>query len=63
MSFYWFAWGVGRAVAPLIGGALNGNISPHPIWVGGSIIGLTGTLGLILLSNRLRVKLLVKVMT
>jgi MFS family permease len=56
MSFYWFAWGVGRAVAPLIGGALNGNISPHPIWVGRSIIGLTGTLGLSLLSDRLRVK-------
>jgi MFS family permease len=52
MSFYWFAWGIARAVAPLVGGALNDNISPRSIWVGGLIIGLSSALGLFLISSR-----------
>ena len=55
MSFYWFAWGIARAVAPLVGGVLNDNIAPKSIWVGGLIIGLTSTVGLLVLSNRGRV--------
>jgi len=54
MSFYWFAWGIARAIAPLAGGALNDNVSPRSIWIGGLIIGLTSTLGLLLLSSRTR---------
>ncbi len=40
MSFYWFAWGIARGAAPLIGGFLNDNINPRSIWIGGLIIGL-----------------------
>ncbi len=54
MSFYWFAWGIARAVAPLIGGSLNDNLSPRSIWIGGLIIGLISALGLSVLSNRRR---------
>jgi MFS family permease len=53
MSFYWFAWGVARATAPLIGGFLNDSITPRAIWIGGLTIGLVSTFGLILF-NRLR---------
>ena len=52
MSFYWFAWGIARATAPLIGGFLNDNISPRAIWIGGLTIGLASTIGLTLF-NRL----------
>ncbi|MBL8062563.1 MAG: MFS transporter [Anaerolineales bacterium] len=51
MSLYWFGWGVSRTLAPLIGGFLNDNISPRAIWIGGLLIGLTSTLGLILLDQ------------
>jgi MFS family permease len=51
MSLYWFGWGLARTCAPLIGGFLNDNISPQAIWIGGITIGLTSTLGLILLNN------------
>jgi MFS family permease len=54
MSFYWFAWGIARAMAPLVGGVLNDNISPRSIWIGALVIGLASTTGLTLLSNRLR---------
>ncbi len=52
MSFYWFAWGIARSTAPLIGGFLNDNIAPHAIWIGGLTIGLVSTIGLIFF-NRL----------
>jgi len=51
MSLYWLAWGLSRGTAPLIGGALNDNIGPRAIWVGGLLIGLTSVLGLSLLSS------------
>ncbi len=51
MSVYWLAWGVSRSASPLIGGWLNDNISPRSIWVGGLVIGLTSTIGIILLSR------------
>ncbi len=55
MSFYWFAWGIARALAPLIGGFLNDAISPHSIWIGGLVIGLASAIGLFIFSrgNRL----------
>jgi MFS family permease len=53
MSFYWFAWGIARATAPLIGGFLNDNISPRSIWIGGLTIGLTSAIGLSIF-NRLQ---------
>jgi MFS family permease len=46
MSFYWFAWGIARASAPLIGGFLNDSISPRAIWIGGLSIGLASAVGL-----------------
>ena len=52
MSFYWFAWGIARGAAPLIGGFLNDNVSPHAIWYGGLIIGLLSTIGLVIFSTR-----------
>jgi len=51
MSLYWLAWGLSRAAAPLIGGALNDHIGPRAIWVGGLLIGLASVLGLLLLSG------------
>jgi MFS family permease len=51
MSLYWFGWGLARALAPLIGGFLNDNLFPQAIWLGGITIGMTSTLGLILLNK------------
>jgi MFS family permease len=55
MSFYWFAWGIARAAAPLIGGFLNDSISPHSIWIGGLAIGLTSTTALLFQARHARV--------
>ena len=52
MSVYWLAWGISRGGAPLIGGWLNDHISPHSIWVGGLLIGLTSAVGLLLLARQ-----------
>lgn len=52
MSFYWFAWGIARGAAPLIGGFLNDNINPRSMWIGGLAIGLVSTIGLFVLSSR-----------
>lgn len=52
MSVYWFAWGIARGTAPLIGGFLNDNINPHSIWIGGLIIGLISATGLVIFSAR-----------
>jgi MFS family permease len=46
MSVYWFAWGIARAAAPLIGGFLNDSIEPRAIWVGGLGIGVASAVGL-----------------
>ncbi len=54
MSFYWFAWGIARASAPLIGGFLNDNIAPRSIWLGGLAIGLASAAGLFMLTWRWR---------
>lgn len=51
MSLYWFGWGASRAIAPLIGGYLNDAIAPQAIWIGGLLIGLSSTFGLILLDH------------
>lgn len=50
MSLHWLGWGLARTLAPIVGGALNDNISPQAIWIGGLLIGLSSTLGLFLLS-------------
>jgi MFS family permease len=52
MSLYWLTWGLARAVAPITGGFLHDSISPQAIWWGGLAIGLTSTLGLLLLARR-----------
>jgi MFS family permease len=52
MSFYWFAWGIARGVAPLIGGFMNDKISPQSIWLAALAIGLTSTLGLLVYRSR-----------
>lgn len=51
MSFYWFAWGIARAAAPLIGGWLNDSLAPRAIWFGGLAIGLASALGLAIFSR------------
>jgi MFS family permease len=40
MAAFAFAPGVGRSIAPMIGGLLNDQIGPRAIWVGGGLIGL-----------------------
>jgi MFS family permease len=52
MSFYWFAWGIARGAAPLIGGIIYDNINPRSIWIGGLVIGLTSAIGLLIFSRR-----------
>lgn len=52
MSVYWLAWGLSRAAAPLIGGWLNDNISPHAIWIGGLVIGLASAASLFVFSRQ-----------
>jgi MFS family permease len=51
MSFYWLAWGLSRAAAPLIGGLLNDHVGPRAIWMGGFTIGLTSVIGLLVLGG------------
>ena len=51
MSVHWLGWGLARTLAPIIGGFLNDSFMPQAIWIGGLLIGLTSTLGLILLSR------------
>jgi MFS family permease len=52
MSLYWLAWGLSRAAAPLIGGALNDQVGPRAIWIGGFLIGIVSVIGLLVLGNR-----------
>jgi MFS family permease len=59
MSVYWLGWGLARTLSPLIGGFLNDNLSPHSIWMGGLLIGLTSTAGLILLNGITKARLAV----
>ena len=49
MSMHWLGWGAARTLSPIIGGFLNDNIAPRAIWIGGLLIGLTSTLGILLL--------------
>jgi len=51
MSVYWVTWGLSRAMAPLLGGILNDQISPRAVWHGGLIIGVLSALGLMLLAG------------
>jgi MFS family permease len=51
MSVYWIGWGLARTLAPLIGGFLNDNIFPQAIWIGGLLIGLVSTFGLVALNS------------
>jgi len=51
MSIHWLGWGLARTLSPIIGGFLNDNVAPRAIWIGGLLIGITSTLGLLLLSR------------
>jgi MFS family permease len=46
MSLHWLGWGLARTLSPIVGGLLNDKISPHAIWIGGLLIGLTSVLGI-----------------
>jgi len=48
MSLHWLGWGLARTLAPIVGGLLNDKISPHAIWIGGLLIGLTSVSGIFL---------------
>jgi MFS family permease len=49
---YWLTWGCARAVAPIIGGALNDGLGPTAIWIGALAIGLVSATGLALMARR-----------
>jgi len=51
MSMHWLGWGLARTLSPMIGGFLNDNISPHAIWIGGLLIGLTSVFGIFLFNG------------
>ena len=51
MSLHWLGWGLARALAPILGGFLNDNISPKSIWIGGLLFGITSAFGLLLLNR------------
>ena len=51
MSLHWLGWGIARALAPILGGFLNDNISPRSIWIGGLLLGITSAFGLLLLNR------------
>jgi MFS family permease len=52
MSIYWLGWGVARTVAPIVGGFLNDNLTPRSIWIFGLALGISSSLGLLLLNQR-----------
>lgn len=54
MSVYWLSWGVARTLAPLVGGSLNNSFGGRSIWIGGLIIGVLSTIGLLLMSRTVR---------
>jgi len=54
MSMYWLGFGLARTLSPLIGGYLNDQFSPRSIWIGGLMIGLSSSLGLIVLDKSTR---------
>jgi MFS family permease len=56
MSIYWLGWGLARTLSPLIGGFLNDNLFPQAIWIGGLLIGLTSTFGLIALNSMTKIR-------
>jgi MFS family permease len=51
MSMYWLSFGLARTLSPLIGGFLNDSFFPQAIWIGGLLIGLASTMGLVLLNG------------
>jgi MFS family permease len=56
MGAFAFAPGVGRSIAPIIGGLLNDRIGPKAIWLGGALIGLTSALSYGLMSRKFNSK-------
>ena len=52
MAAFAFAPGVGRSIAPMIGGLLNDQIGPRAIWIGGGVIGLASALSYFLISKK-----------
>jgi MFS family permease len=56
MGAFAFAPGVGRSIAPIIGGLLNDRIGPKAIWLGGALIGLTSALSYGLMSRKFNAK-------
>jgi predicted MFS family arabinose efflux permease len=52
MAAFAFAPGVGRSMAPMIGGLLNDQIGPRAIWIGGGVIGLASALSYFIISKK-----------
>ena len=52
MSLFGMTWGMAAGIAPVIGGFLNDNFGPVYIWYGGFLVGMTSTLGFLLMAHR-----------
>ncbi len=52
MSFTGLANGVGYGLGPVLGGLLNDLVSPHAIWFGSGIVGLTAVFIFLLLAKK-----------
>ncbi len=59
MTLYWLTWGLARSLAPIIGGYLNDAIAPRAIWIGGLLLGVVSTVGLLLIDRSSRVRAVV----
>lgn len=54
MSVYALTWSIASAIGPIFGGLLSDLIDPRAVWFGGSMAGLVGLAGFLLLERSIR---------